>query len=318
MRANLQKYIYISILFVLIGNPAYALTNFAKATIVVLDESNNPVEGAYTGITFEKNTSQGTKVTTEDGSTDSIGKFTATGSCNGHIAYGAKKAGYYDSYYTYDFKGKNTFGWEPWNPELKVILRKIENPVPMYARHAKIELPVSEKDVGFDLVEYDWVIPYGKGKYSDFIFNLKRDFTAWNEQNTELMIKLSNEYDGIILHEVNRRVGSVFKLDRYAPDINLKNELKLVINAHNGVWKTNVKNTDNYYFRIRSQKKDGKFYQSMYGKILGHLDFSPVNSKTAIIVFKYYVNPDYTRNLEFDPKRNLFDNISDLERVTEP
>ncbi len=36
------------------------------------------------------------------------------------------------------------------------------------------------------------------------------------------------------------------------------------------------------------------------------------------VYFTYSLNPDYTRNLEFDPKRNLFDNLSDLEQVTEP
>lgn len=53
----------------------------------------------------------------------------------------------------------------------------------------------------------------------------------------------------------------------------------------------------------------------MYGKILGHIGLTAIFSETAEIYFKYYLNPDYTRNLEFDPKQNLFKNLPDRERV---
>ena len=108
-------YILSLIGFILTSSCAYGLTNFAKATIIVVNENNKPIDGAYTGITFESNTGHGTKVSTDDGSSDSEGKFTATGSCNGHISYGGKKEGYYDSYYVYDFTNRNAFGWEPCN-----------------------------------------------------------------------------------------------------------------------------------------------------------------------------------------------------------
>lgn len=297
---------------------SYALFASGKITIKVVSEDGTPVDGARVGIGFDDVRSK-SKENSVIGFTDDEGLFSGSETTtSGYLAFNVTKEGYYKTTGDYQFKGKNAFGWEPWNPVLKVILRKIENPVPMYARQAKIELPVSGKDVGFDLVEYDWVVPFGKGKNSDFIFNLRRNFTAWNEQDCELKLKFDDLYNGIQLREEDRGIGSAFKLNRYAPDSNYKNELKLFINAHNGVWKSNVKNTDNYYFRVRSQKKDGKFYQAIYGKISGHLNFSPINSKTAIIVFNYYLNPDYTRNLEFDPKRNLFGNLPDMERVTEP
>lgn len=251
--------------------------------------------------------------------TDTDGVFTGSEtSTSGYLAFNVTKVGYYKTTGEYQFKEQKTFRWEPWNPELKVILRKIENPVPMYARQAKIEIPVIGKDVGFDLVEYDWVVPYGKGKNSDFVFYLSRKFTAWNEQDCQLHVKLYGKYNGIQMHTEDRQNGSVFKLNRYAPESNYVQNIQLLINAHNGSWKSNVKNTDNYYFRIREQEKDGKLYKAIYGKISGHLDFTPINSKTAIITFNYYLNPDYTRNLEFDPKRNLFGILPDLERISEP
>lgn len=326
MREKLKKYIYMSMLFVLIDNSSYALTNFAKATIVVVDESNKPVAGVYTGITFETNTGQGTKVSTNDGSTDLEGNFTATGSCNGHIAYGAKNGGYYDSYYVYDFKGKNVFGWEPWNPELKVVLRKIENPVPMYARNtmqSKLEIPVVNQNVGFDLAAYDWVIPYGLGTHADLIFNLQRLSTVSRKNyDATLTITFSNKEDGIQFVRENLQYGSQFKLPRYAPENGY--ESKLVLHeeyAPEGPVKLNFafRAEDlNYIFRVRSIEKDGKIDRSMYGKTRGYISFTAMGSNTAKIFLTYYLNPDYTRNLEFDPKRNLFGTLPDLERVTEP
>lgn len=318
MNKKLLNSLIITLILLSFSTNSYSLLATGKITIKVISEDGSPVDGARVGIGFDDVRSK-SKENSVIGFTDDQGLFSGSETTtSGYMAFNITKHGYYKTTGDYQFIDRKTFGWEPWNPELKVVLRKIENPVPMYARQAKIELPVSENDVGFDLVEYDWVIPYGKGKYSDFIFNLNRNFTAWNDQHCILIIKLNNSYNGIQLHEDDRRVGSEFKLNRYAPSSNYKNEQKLFINASNGVWNSNVKNTDNYYFRIRSQEKDGKLYKAMYGKISGHLDFSPINSKTAIIVFNYYLNPDYTRNLEFDTKRNLFGNLPDLEQVREP
>jgi hypothetical protein len=253
--------------------------------------------------------------------TDVDGKFTASGSGNGHIGYGAEKEGYYDSYYSYDFEKLGPFGWEPRNPELTVVLRRIEKSIPMYVRNTKfstIEIPVTDKNVGFDLMNFDWVEPYGSGMHSDFIFHLKRRFFAWDNQDCTLIVTFSNKHDGIQLVEEDLQHGSVFKLPRHAPESGYQQKLEFYIKAANGKWESNVKGTDNYVFRIRSKEDGGKIKQAMYGKIQGPLEFSTPDSKTAIIVMKYYLNPDYGRNLEFDPKRNLFGNLPLREQVKEP
>ena len=53
----------------------------------------------------------------------------------------------------------------------------------------------------------------------------------------------------------------------------------------------------------------------MYGKILGDIGFDPAFQKTIDLRFTYYLNPDYTRNLEYDRTKNLFDKLPSLERV---
>lgn len=45
----------------------------------------------------------------------------------------------------------------------------------------------------------------------------------------------------------------------------------------------------------------------------------PINSKTMIVLFTYYLNPTPNdRNLEFDPKRNLLQGLKATERVESP
>ena len=300
-----------------------ALFTSAKATVKVVSEDGIPIGGANVGIGFEKNTGWATEMSGQQGFSSDKGTFTATGNCNGHITYGADLEGYYDSYHTYDFQEKSTFGWKPWNPDLEVVLRKIENPVPMYARDtvkSVIEIPVIGQDVGFDLVAFDWVAPHGSGAQADLVFHLKRRVVNRMDYDATLTVMFSNHYDGIQIHREELSEGSVFKFPRNAPERGYKD--KLVLKQWRKPDDYSVKrNFDflakdmNYFFRIRSEEVDGKLERAMYGKILGHIGLTAIFSETAEIYFKYYLNPDYTRNLEFDPDQNLFKNLPDREQV---
>ena len=300
-----------------------AITAKAKATLVVVGEDGLPIEGADVGITFQYDKSWETGVRGKEGMSDEKGRFSASGSGNGHISYGAEKEGYYKSHYVYDFTEKGIMGWMPWNPDLMVVLRKIENPVPMYARdtvQSMIEIPIVEKEVGFDLVAFDWIAPYGRGSHSDFIFKLERNVVDRKNFDGTLIITFPNKFDGIQSFRENLSRGSVFKLLRFAPESGYENTLILKEwrkpNDYSVKRNLNFVDDDyNYFFRIRSEEKDGQLVKAMFGKILGPIDFTVVFSKTAKIYFKYYLNPDYTRNLEFDPKRNLFGSLPLLEQV---
>lgn len=305
---------------------AMALFKPTKFTIIAIDEQGLPLSGVNIGVGLEKNTGWGTDSSGQNGITDAEGKLSFSGQSNGHITYGGRKNDYYDSYYDYDFNKLGIFGWEPWNPDLKIVMRKIENPVPMYARDTNesiLEIPVVGKDIGFDLVAFDWVIPFGRGTVPDFLFNVERRVVDRKNFDATLTVVFPNKFNGIQMYKEIRQYGSQFHLPRFAP----KNgyERKIVLrewrNPGDGSVKRNVNFQDadlNYFFRVRAEEKEGQFIKAMYGKITGPMDFSAVHSKTAKIYFKYYLNPDYTRNLEFDPKRNLFGNLPDLERVTEP
>jgi hypothetical protein len=79
-----------------------------------------------------------------------------------------------------------------------------------------------------------------------------------------------------------------------------------------------VESNQNYFYRVRTVKEDGKIKSAMYGKIYGEIQFDVINAPTAAIIFTYYLNPDGTRNTEFDPKNNLFRDLPPIQRVTDP
>lgn len=289
---------------------AFAMSK-AKITVKVMDEVGKPVEGVKVGIGFGKGDAEGL--------TNFEGRFSGSANCNSHIGFNAVKPGYYMSIGTYDFDygKKSLIRWEPWNPEVTIVLRKIENPVPMYARdtnESQINIPVVGKDVGFDLIEYDWVRPYGRGRIADFVCNLfVRDDGPTNYEY-RVKINFPGQFNGIQSIEEDLLHGSEFKLPRFAPESGYNKGQAVFIDRRAIIKKSNKENM-NYMFRVRSEIENRKLKKAMYGKILGDITIGINKDGTSYLMFKYYLNPDYTRNLEFDPTRNLFLNLPQREQV---
>lgn len=311
---------------------SWGLEPTAKLSFEVVDEQGKPVENAVVEVGFmqPRDAKKGLYEEIEKAVTDANGRCEASHQTVGWAAYTVKKDGYYESRGRYDFVKKELLKWQPWNQLIHVVLRKIENPVPMYARNThqskEVKIPVTvdlEKGVGFDLIAYDWVTPYGKGVYSDFVFKMTSKYYKEHPQykgqyefDTELTLTFSNKYDGIQVIKDSRKGGSVFKLPRFAPEAGYSSVL--VENATYSFTepsKTTFRDDNNFFFRIRSEERDGKLYRAMYGKIQGEIKYSPEGPNSAVIIFKYYLNPDYTRNMEYDPKRNLFKDNTGLNSV---
>lgn len=282
----------------------------AKVTAVVVDEDGHPMEGIDIVIGFD----MGGKVR---GTTDSKGTFSASKGTTKIVAFTVIKDGYYPNYTEYHFYNLQNNRWLPWNPEVTLVMRKIENPVAMYARKAEIKIPEIGKEIGFDLMAYDWVEPYGKGKQADFVFKLEKRFVNEDDYDSKLIQTLPNKFNGIQLIKEDRRYGSLLKLPRFAPEHGYQKMVTKYSKRESRAKpiEDDFKEDNNYIFRIRSEEKDGKLIKAMYGKIHGDIRFYPRGKGTAGISFKYYLNPDYTRNLEFDPKQNLFKNLKSTEEV---
>jgi hypothetical protein len=286
----------------------------AKITLEVLGEDGLPVTGAKSGVTYQlpKRTEQGVNFVTIQGYTDAGGIFAASHeSMFRDIAFGAEKEGYYKSQGVYEYRNDEGGRWLPWNPNVSLVLRKRENPVPMYARDTHISdlrIPIVGKEVGLDLIEFDWMPPYGKGKYADFIFRMDSKYVSGDDFESTLTLTFMGKQDGIQLIKDNRKGGSSFKLPRFAPKTGYKNILVKKIKKIPGKsTEDDIEHENNYIFRIRSEERDGKLLRAMYGKIQGDIEVHPYGTKSGRIYFMYYLNPDHTRNLEYGT--NLFRNL---------
>jgi len=294
------------------------ITPIASMTFLVLDEDGVPVENAQVRANFHNASNSKTKLDIKEGSTNPSGEVSVSGKTVGLVRYAVNKPGYYQSRGSYNFLKRTAFTWEPENPAIQVELRKVKKPVAMYARDTRdtnLEIPALDTDIGFDLTQFDWVSPYGKGEVADFIFNLHREYQDRTTHEGILLIKFSNQYDGISKFSVDDHIASDFKYPYEAVSNGYTDQIEITKVVRNGSNQNYDINKAGYFFRIRSVVDGNKHRKSMYGKIHGGIDFKLINTDTGYIFFKYYLNPDYSRNVEYDVAKNLFDGLSKREFV---
>lgn len=305
----------------------------AKVTLRALDEDGKPIEGAEAHLSFEQSVPSfgGGSVVPVTGFTDARGEFSGEGHSFNTKGGRLTKKGYYSGSATpFKFEKSALGKWEPWNPTLDVVLKKIINPIPMYARKVghgvkRVEIPGAGGSHGFDLIESDWVAPHGKGKVNDFRFALERRFVSIVDYEAKLTIGFSNPGDGLRVIDLSEPEKTPYtsrlKLPRLASPDGYTPELTAEIGCTpTGAPYQDGRNTRSYFFRIRTvlNEKD-EIVSALYGKIDGDFQLDPINSKTSRLLFTYYLNPTTNdRNLEFDPKRNLFTSLPKNEQVKDP
>ena len=294
----------------------------AKLTVKVLDEAGRPFPNIDVQIGFEDpKTRRNIYV---KGRTDTDGFFTAEGACDGSMAGGIQKDGYYWSGFPFKITGTEGNHWLPWNPTCVTVLRPIGKPVALYAKTVQLRIPTLDKPCGFDLEVGDWVAPYGKGMKSDFIFSLHQEDHGMQDYDVIGELNFKNPLDGLVdapVPEVGK--NSKFKWEREAPETGYQPKFPLQNSWHkdkgitrsfklkDGVW-------EGYFFRVRTVEQDGKIVSAHYGKIRGGIEVFP-NNPNPKIDFTYYFNPTPNdRNLEWDTKKNLFGGLTDMETPREP
>ncbi|TDU71175.1 hypothetical protein EI77_02297 [Prosthecobacter fusiformis] len=232
----------------------------------------------------------------------------------------AKKSGYY--WAGAEFKSINTSKgqWQPWNPTIKMELKRVLNPIPLIAKKVirnyadYVQLPGTGIDVGFDLERGDWVTPHGAGTTADILFRMEgKTEDAFALYDTRLHITFSHPQDGLVLHETKPVKGSGLRLPYLAPEAGYASEWlqrkARVPGATTGVLAgipqviDEAKPTENYFLRLRTKVDgDGKVISAHYAKVQGGFLWYP----SGLVKFQYCFNPTANdRNLEFDTTRNL-------------
>lgn len=289
----------------------------AKVTIVAVDEEDNPVSNVLVGVQFL----YGTK---GKGWTDTNGVFALEGESGGWDTwYQLQKEGCYRSDGKYMLTKPEGGRWQPWNPVVTAVVRRIVNPIPMYAKRVETKIPAENKLMGFDLEAGEWTAPYGSGREPDIFFFLSRRITAITDYEGSLLVSFTNCFNGIVEnHEIYRE--SQFRLPREAPLSGYQTNwmFRTGQNPTNGYFGDVGPGEDrSYLIRVRSKVDEkGQLKEANYGKISGLIRVRGVARKgSAELILLYYLNPTPNdRNLEFDPKRNLFQNLKSTERVNLP
>lgn len=296
-------YVIVSAFVVSCGRSQTAEHHEWKTMITVVDDAGQPVANANAEMSWNVNRPDFTLASDKiEGVTDSNGVFRASHEANGSIGLGfyASKTGYYSSRTSYDLAHRKDNDAAKWNPVVTLLLKKMIHPIPMYAKYVEGGPPVMNERVGYDLLAGDWVAPRGKGSTADIFFTGKLDEKSKEDFDYTLSITFPNTGDGI----QNFTVSDLEKTSRLrspqeAPADGFQSKIVKVMNRHPGQGtKTDMNNPNqNYFFRIRTVcDEQGHIKSGLYGKIYG--DF---------MQFRYYLNPTPNdRNVEFDPKQNLF------------
>lgn len=302
----------------------------SRFTVKVLDhETGKPLSGmkvgGSVGTTIKPGYGWGTGkgIHVEGKETDTNGCYTFTID-GGNGAYGAEvyeQKGYYrmlSGGWRYQ-KASGIFPYrryQPWNPIIELRMVKKRNPIPMYVMQYRGKIPATEIPVGFDLLNGDWVQPYGKGENSDIIFTLHikeppKGVTKFYP-DYDLVVSFLQKHDGIqeVVQEEKPGLGK--------REFRILNMLTAPIEGyqnpyiqHHSVIKVGPENRlKDFFFRIRSQTHpDGSLKDGLYGKIYGGIECSPLVPPSGYFRFFYYLNPTPgDTNLEFDCKTTLMKN----------
>ena len=241
-----------------------------------------------------------------EGKTNADGMFSASDNTSPNVVVTVTKPGYYES-------NESVFSEAGVAHQgiLTIVLKKIKNPVPMYAKKVNSvwgisKIPVFNQDVGYDLEVGDWVAPHGKGKTADFVFNVvAENKDPKKDRKCVYNIKFSNDKDGIQEYNANKGNQSVYRWPYEAPEDGYVKKIEKYDIVSSDRREKNIKNDNemNYIYRVRT-KTDGKgnIIEARYGKIQGEITvFS-----NGGIQFTYCFNPSGNHSLEFDTEKNLF------------
>jgi hypothetical protein len=254
----------------------------------------------------------------KEGKTDKAGLFAVTlRNASAEVEFTVDKEGFHSiNRHTFVFTGNANGKWLPLNALIRLQLHKVGQPVPMVVKQVGEELPVLGRPVGYDLLKSDWVKPYGHGENSDFIFEAKRWSHGIDNVNGWLRLTVSNPGEGLVPVRLFWRDDHSLRLAARAPSDGYKPKWWWQVGegetppGEGWLPETNMDQDANYYLRVRTHPgTNGEPEGGMYGKIYRGISLGLWTYRTNVTVnFEYYLNPDGTRNTEFDTRSNLCPN----------
>ncbi len=209
---------------------------------------------------------------------------------------------------------------------ISLVLRRVINPVPFIGKKVDTHIPESGRKYGYDFVLGDWVAPLGAGRVADAEFELSGFWKSWTNYDSTLKLSFPNSGDGAQTFLLDGpETNSAFKSPRQAPTDGYKPVLLFHLirlpEQKEYEWQDDNSTPHNYFLRIRTVLDEkGNVQSALYGKIYRGLEFGGVGPRGGYLKIRsYYINPEpNSRNMEFDPRRNLFKDLPSLDQVRDP
>jgi hypothetical protein len=330
--SNLEDSMKIKQLIIISCTPFFLTAGQAQQvqmTFKVMAEYGAPIENATVSMTtlvrHEKGEGFGRDVHSSiTAVTDTNGMATLYASTTSPIVgYGVRPlSGYYKtSGGEYIFKAAKDGHWQPQSPIVEMVLRPILDPVPMYAKRVDTHIKKPSLKYSYDLMAGDWVAPEGKGQTADLFFEVDGYWKTNNDYDSTLTISFANPMDGI--QPFTTVEGSEFLSPRESPIDGYQDKIELRRVRKPGqlspAWIDDNQKRTNYFFRVRTVlDENGTIKSALYGKIYGGFKFGGA-ADNCYLTGDYYLNSELnSRNMEFDPKRNLFKDLKPMESVSAP
>ena len=294
-----------------------------EARMRVVDDTGSPVQGANVAIEFVAPRQEQSVI--HRGVTGRDGLFSAQGQSLLEVYMEAKKSGHYDA---------RVYGLSPKKDhDLVVVIPRVLNPVPLHVWDSRLgrsgralRFPVQNEWLGYDFEAADWVAPHGKGKIADLRFRFRNEFKGWkysdkdlehsrkvNSQLSEKEFKdFYGKWDAELEISFPGEKAGLFEETRFLDYSQLKLPHNAPAEGYVPTWRYTANSysprtaRENVGFFLRTRVKldeKGKIVSANYAKVVGDFQLDA----RGFVMFGYYFNPVANdRNLEFDPKKNLF------------
>jgi len=313
------------------ATPLDILRSKLELSITVVDEDGRPLPGSNVTASFRHTHQQketlGVSVKRFEKIYEGEEAIVFSYSSARNVAVWAEKEGYWVSGLRHKFPQIDRVGEERkfgnrYQKSLTIILRKKENPRPLYAQATQYH---STRNFGvplrYDLEAGDLVAPQGKGKTADIVFTLvQEEGEAPGVYENKLAVTFSHPDDGIIQVKKGPASKSKLLLGATAPQHGYVRHLEF----RRGVEKIgrelyytftpskeDLEQVDGYWIRVRSKRDPatGELKEARYGKISGPIQFRS-DEEGGAFFFTYFLSPDASRSLEWNgeslvPRANL-------------
>lgn len=211
--------------------------------------------------------------------------------------------------------------WLPYDDVQTITLQRIGRKIPLFVKEARPKrkqdlTTASDRKFAYDLVNGDWMPPFGKGEHADIEFQLlpRKDFGVHTglcgipgqSYRDEIAMRFTGNDNGII--SMTPPPNAVLKI-REAPFEGYEQQSVSWSGRDKNIQPERSDNKEKCQaFRIRTEKdSEGKIVSAFYGKVYGGFPLTyKVQDHPSGVSFTYYLNlTPNDRNLEWDMEHNL-------------